>query len=89
MTRDEYVFSYGDGKKWIEFGTVTIADEKIHVLQIEINERGVQVKNDDVVMGASSIQYSDSRMPLQLGGLASGGRYFNGKINELYIGVSP
>jgi hypothetical protein len=89
MSKDEYVISYGDGTKWIAVGSVTIADENIHVLEIDINENGVHVKHDGAIIGASVAQYSQSPMPLQLGGLASGGRYFDGKIYELYIGGSP
>ena len=89
MAKDEYVFSYGNGENWIEVGSVTISDQNIHVLEIDINENGVQVKHNGAIIGTSSTKYSDSKMPLQLGGLIRGGRYFEGKIYELYIGKLP
>jgi hypothetical protein len=85
LSQNEYVFSYGNGSRWIDLKTFIIEDTNVHSLKLVISNDGVKLFNDGLMVGESSSIYSNSNLPIQIGGLSPGIRFYNGYVFDLKI----
>ncbi len=84
---NEYEFTYGNGKEWKSFGKIIINDLNIHTLDIRISNNEIELSFDNKKIGYGN-DYVNSLLPLQIGGLQSGGRNFIGKFYGVKVSTN-
>jgi len=81
---NEYEFTYGNGKEWKSLGIININDLKVHTLDIHLSKNHIELIFDNKKISSGN-DYLNSALPLQIGGLQSGGRNFIGKFYSVNV----
>jgi hypothetical protein len=84
---NEYVFGFGNGKRWAKARKFTLSHGKKHNVKIELGKRTVKiyVNNNLVHKSQRKVNYMNTELPVTIGGYIYGGRELNGTVYKFTI----
>lgn len=85
MEPNTYELTYGNGEKWNTLGKFNISDQNKHRLQVSYDGKLLSARMDGKKIGLTADDYSQSSLPLQIGGTLGGGRSFIGNVYGLSV----